>query len=424
MWTSFSKIKYELKSGVLQLTLGISLVISILCASIILLSFYNKLSFLDKEIQSRLISNASSGIQYAMANRSTLDFGKTHIIDLYGDESDTVEIMRQPWGIFELITAKARHGNFSYRKSAMITAVQSEIGNAAIYSPDNNAPLYLVGNTKITGTVYASERKFSTGYIDGKGFERSKLVEGEVKKSEALIPELDTTLISEIKYLFKGKENAYRLLPADRIPTDTTISFDELGVNYYFTNQSIDISDSLAGNFIIHSSFKVRIESGARLAGVLIIAPEIDIDKGFHGSVQCFATRSIIVGAESKLKYPSALVLMGGEQDSTIVIDHDAIVEGLVVIQGHDRSIGSKGVFKINKHAVFHGMAYINGSADIQGAIWGHITARSFQANVSGAAYGNHLLNAEIDGTKRSKFMPGSLLWANMKQLTIAKWIP
>jgi hypothetical protein len=413
----------KVRSGVLQLTLGISLVISILCASIILLVYYSKLSFLDKDIQNRLQDNANSGIQYIMATRSEIQFNQQEILDLFSDGNDSVEVYRQPWGLFELCTSRSFQASHVYLKSAMITALPSDIGQAAIYSPDNNAPLYLVGNTIIKGTVYASDRKFSTGYIDGKGFNRPNLMEGDAKKSEPLLPELDTMLLHQVKLILLHQESAYRLNSIDRIPTDTLISFENSKANYYYSNQSIELDDSISGNIIIHSGIKVRITAEASLLDVLIIAPDIDIDKGFKGSVQCFATRSIIVGAESKLQYPSSLVLIGDEQDSTIVINHDAVVEGIAVIKGHDQTIGSKGVLKMEKGSILHGMAYINGAADIQGSIWGHITSRTFQAKVAGAVYGNHLLNGEIDGTKRSKYMPGNLLWANTKQFVIAKWI-
>lgn len=414
---------YKVKSGVLQLTLGISLVISLLCASIILIVYYGKLTFLQHDIENRLRDNAASGIQYTMGNRTGMSFNTLSSIDLFGDGNDSVELVRQPWGIFELFKARATQGNHYCEKAALIAAIPSDVGLAAMYIPDNNAPLYLVGNTSIHGTVYGPDRKFAPGYIDGKGYEKSKLFDGDLKKSERLIPPLDTTLLIEMRSLLLNRESSYRLTEVDRMPIDSMVSFGEASTARYYSNQSIDIDDSISGNVIIQSAIKIRIGARAVLTDVIIVAPDVDIDNEFKGTVQCFAERSIVVGASCVLKYPSALVLCGASRDSTIIIRHDAIVEGAVVIPGHDQTIGSRAVFKLEKNATFHGMAYVNAGADIQGRIWGHITARSFQTNLNGAVYGNNLMNAEIDGTKRSPAMPATLLWGHTKELVIAKWL-
>jgi hypothetical protein len=129
------------------------------------------------------------------------------------------------------------------------------------------------------------------------------------------------------------------------------------------------------------------------------------------------------VGAESFLRYPSALVLVGREKDSTIVIGKEATVQGYVIIQGYDKSIGSKGTFKIEDKGRLQGMAYINGSSDIQGVLLGHLTTRSTQVKVQSAIYGNHILNGEINALKRSVFLPATSLWGNSKEMVIAKWL-
>jgi hypothetical protein len=416
-------IHFRVQAGVLQLTLGISVVIAVLCASIILLAYYTKITFLQQDISLKLRNNAISGINYVMAQRTSLPFNQFKSWDLFGEETDSVTILRKPWGIFEVAVAIARQGQHTAVKSAMITALPDAAGQAALYIPDNNAPVYLVGKTSITGTVYASSRKFSTGFIDGKGYERDKLIDGEVKKSESLIPKVDTVLLYEIKLMMQTQTGAYNLKFSDRLPVGKRISFETPETEYYFSNQSIDLEDSLAGNIIIQSAIKIRVTASARLSDVILLAPDIDIDKGFEGNLQCFATRSITVGAESKMKYPTTLALIGGEQDSTIVIRRDAEVQGVVIIPGHDQTIGSRGVFKIEEKGVFHGMAYINGAADIQGSLWGHMTTRTTQVRIESTVYGNHILNGEINAEKRSEHMPASLLWANSKALIIAKWL-
>jgi hypothetical protein len=296
-------------------------------------------------------------------------------------------------------------------------------GKSIIYSPDNNTPLYLVGNTKLEGTAYVSERKFSTGYINRRGYEGEKLISGEVRKSEADIPRIDTVLLHAAHSLLAGGQKSYRINTLSQFPFRQQFSFRGTDTNLYFSDQSIDVSDSIGGNLIVQSSIKIRVTGNARLNDVILIAPEIDIDKGFEGSVQCFATHSITIGSDCKLKYPSALVLLESEKDSLIVVGQNTLMEGIVVIPGIDQSISSDAKFTLMNKAVLHGMAYVNGEADIRGAIWGHITAKQFIAMSGSSEYRSHILDAEITDQKRSRSMPGSLLWANTNELTIAKWL-
>lgn len=415
---------YRVKAGVLQLTVGISLIISMLCASMIVLAYYTKLSFLQQSIGFRLRGNAVSGIQYIMAHRQSLPFNEVTSRDLFGNETDSVDMIRKPWGFFEIAVATAHQGRHTTVKSAMLASPVDSLGASALYLPDNNAPVYLVGKTSITGTVHASARKFSTGYIDGKGYEGKVLVHGTVKKSQASLPEIDTTLLQALRPLMQGQQGAYRFLFSDRLPVNRDRSFNNAETLYYSSDQSIDLSDSISGNVIIRSAMKIRVTAEATLSDVILIAPDIDVDKEFTGNLQCIATRSITIGAGSRLKYPSALALLGGEADSTIVICKEASVEGLIIIPGIDRSLGSKGVFRIEEKASFHGMAYINGATDVQGSLWGHLTTRSTQAKVNTTVHGNHILNGEINAVKRSPYMPASLLWGHTRELVIARWIP
>lgn len=355
------------------------------------------------------------------SDRNTTPLNETHQIDLFGDGTDTVSLTRKPWGIFELAIATATQGGRKFSSIAMLAHKVNEQGEAALYVPDNNAPVYLAGSTLLKGTVYASSRKFSSGYVDGKEYKRDRFVYGDIKKSEATIPALDTVLLREIKDVLELRKNSYGLNSVDRLPTSS--SFSVPGTQYYHTNQSINIEDSIQGNLIIQSAIKIRVTAQARLSNVILIAPDIDIDKGVDGSMQCFAERSITVGAESFLRYPSALVLVGGEKDSTIVIRRDATVQGYAIIQGYDKTVGSKGTLKIEDKGLLHGMAYINGSSDIQGALWGNLTTRGTQVKIQSAVYGNHILDGEINATKRSAFLPASGLWGNSKEMVIAKWL-
>lgn len=417
-------LRQKVNAGILQLTLGIAVIIALLCAAMILLAYYSRLSFLQQNIDLTLRDNTLSGIQYVMAHRQSLPFNEPGQRDLFGEGTDTVTIMRKPWGIFEIAVAQAQRGRHHASRTAILGAVPDSIGKSAFYTPDNNAPVYLAGHAKLVGTVYASERKFSSGYVDGKGYSRPRFVDGTIRKSAPAMPLPDTTLLHEIRKLQHQRPGAYKLKISDRLPAGSAIPFDTPETPYFYSQQVIDLDDSVQGQVIVHSAFRIRVTAHAVLNGVILIAPDIDIDNGFHGTVQCFAERTITVGAESELRYPSALVLLGGERDSTIVVKRDARVSGVVIIPGYDQTIGSGGVFRVEEKAFFHGMAYINGATDIQGTVWGHIMTRTTQARVKESVYGNTILDGEVNGRNRSDYMPATLLWGNTNQRVITQWLP
>jgi hypothetical protein len=412
----------KVNAGILQLTLGIGIIICTLCASMILLVYYSQTIFLYQNIDDRLRNNAASGIQYGMAMKDQLQYGEKNTIDLFGDEIDTTEIVRKPWGIFEVIVSTARHYRRSATKTALVAAQPDAYGKAAIYSPENNSPIYLVGDASITGEVYVPERKFGTGYINGKDFLGKKLHTGKAYSSNTTILPLDSVLLKEMAALVNHEQGNYKVTPLSSLPMRTEFSFSSENSNYLFATTQLFIAESLKGNLIIHSTERLRVSADAKLSNIILIGRDIDIEDGFKGSIQCFASRTITVGQDCELEYPSALVLMNGA-DSLIVIRDNAKVNGYVVIPGFDQTIAGRGTFKIEKKGTLHGMAYINGAADIQGSVWGHITVKHFIASSGSGRYSNHILDGNITSKKRSPFLPASLLWGNSKNLTVAKWL-
>jgi hypothetical protein len=417
-----SVLKKRVRAGILQLTLGIGLVICALCASMILLVYYSQTIFLYQNIDDRLRNNAVSGIQYGMAMKDELSFDALTTVDLFDEQIDSVDIVRKPWGVFEMIISTARHYDHSVSKAALIAASPDAFGKAAIYAPENNGPIYLVGNASIIGDAFVPERKFATGYINGKDYLGKKLHTGDAHKSKSEILPLDSVLLGELTAIVNRQPNGYNLNDLTSVPAKAEFPFGTNGSNYVFTTSQMLISESLKGNLIVHSTERLRVAAEAKLSDVILIARDIEIEEGFKGNIQCFATRTITVGRDCVLEYPSALMLMNG-MDSLIVIRDNARVNGYVVIPGVDQTIGGKGTFKVEKKGILHGMAYVNGAADIQGSLWGHITVKQFLASSGTGRYSNHILDGRISSKRKSPYFPATELWANAKELTVAKWL-
>jgi hypothetical protein len=234
---------------------------------------------------------------------------------------------------------------------------------------------------------------------------------------------MDTLYIHALQLLLQGRDSMYHVRDAAENETRKHFSFDEIQPNYYFSSSGIEMNDSLSGNLIVHSAVKITITPEANLKDIIVMAPEIEILPGFKGRLQCVATHYIDVGEDSKLSYPSALVLAGREMDSLIVVRSGAIVEGYVMVAGYDAYTGTNALFKIEKGAVFHGFGYINGAAEIEGSAWGHLSIREFRASEGRAVHQNYFFDGEIDRARCSIHMPALLSWGNNGRKVIAKWL-
>ena len=414
----------RLKSGVLQLTLGIGIIIGVLCMAMIMVVYYAKLFFLQHSVNDNLASNATSGIHYLMAEGKNFPYNKTRTLDLFHEEIDTVELTRRRWGLFDLVTTRSIRGNHEVVKSALLAAETDTITQSCLYIPNSNALIYMVGTALLRGNAYLPGRGLTPGSIKNNNFKSDRLIYGKMKKSNEHLPFMDTLYIHALQEILNGRDSMYHLKDIPENENRKHFSFDDLQPNYYYSSSSLHIDDSLSGNLIIHSATKVTITSTARLNDVIVMAPEIEILPGFNGRLQCIATEYIDVGEGSKLLYPSALVLAGKEMDSLIVVRSGAVVEGYAIIAGYNAYTGNAGLFKIEKDAVFHGIGYINCAAEIEGEVWGHLSIQSFNASEGTADYPNHFMDGTIDRTKCSVYMPAALLWGNSGKRIIAKWLP
>lgn len=414
---------HRVPAGVLQLTLGISVVIAVLCASMILLVHYTGLRQLEAKIKSDLADNATSGIHYLVANRDQTEFHQPLVTDLFNEGIDSVRLERRPWGLFELLISDAFRGKHHLQKAALVAPLPGNLAEVSVYMPENNSQVYLAGDARLEGDVMLPERGLATGYVDGRGFEGRTLLNGNFKKSGYHMPELDTLLLGLIKPLLNQASGGYLLYAPGSFRQASFVPFSSDTTYFYSQADQLEVSDTLRGNILVHSLTKVLIQPGAYLDDVLVVAPEIEVQAGFVGRAQLFAQKLITIGEGSRLNYPSSLVLFGPGQDSLIRVQAGAVVEGIVVIQGIDQYTEGSGVFRIEREGMFHGFAYVNGASDIQGNVRGHLTTRRLQALVKSTYYSSHIVDGSISSPARSPHMPASFLWGNGKQLAIARWI-
>lgn len=397
------KIK-KLRAGALQLTTFIVVVIALLLASFVILIHTHKRFNVQSLFVLETVDNAQKGIAYAIHNQIPLK--ETSSVDLKDEDYKTLSVHRDFWGLFEKVTATSEIKTHRFTKTALIGATQSPANRTALFVKDNNKPLVVVGHTKIQGTAHLPQRGVRAGNISGKSYYGSRLIYGATQTSNSF-PELslesrqqitrnftEANLYEQHQFLDLNKEKAFQnsfLNPLQIVYSPGVISLSGI---------------SLTGHIKIHSQTKIIVEASALLKDVILVAPVIEIKNGVKGRFQAFASKTLDVGKNCELSYPSALVVQKKEtaldNDAKprahygISIQTNATLEGVVLFLGVPKPGNYKPQILIEEGTTISGEVYCTQNLELKGTVYGSVFTNNFIAAQSGSIYQNHIYNASI----------------------------
>ena len=107
-----------LKAGALLYAITISLIIVMICLSLILLSSFVQLQTSHYLELDKLRLNSFSGINLLLSEYD-LPKDKRVNVDLFGNGTDSVELFKSYWGIFDLISSRAFSHNDNFAQTAL-----------------------------------------------------------------------------------------------------------------------------------------------------------------------------------------------------------------------------------------------------------------------------------------------------------------
>jgi len=336
-------------------------------------------------------------------------------IDLFGEGIDSARIVRRPWGLFEYVGIDVFRNQFHKTRFALLGALPDSTGMAAIYLPGNGGQLSLAGKTMIEGDVSLPDKGLSMGFLAGKWYEGKTLLhEGKMRRSAKLMPELDTAAMRNFSELEKWPT---RLELSDLKKKRYPFSVDTV-FEYHYPGEVV-IDDTLSGNILVSSDLRIIVRASAWIQDAVLMADDIQVADGFSGSAQLMARHYLDIGKNCHLRYPSSLSLVGQLRDSLISIGDSSRLQGIIVLQGLDRTTSGRAKLRIHKNAIVEGFIYNNGNTEVEGSIWGHIATVRFEARGNN----NYLLDATISWKKKHPDMPASFLWGHSKQVKVVKWL-
>ncbi|MEM9328537.1 MAG: hypothetical protein AAGA85_22920 [Bacteroidota bacterium] len=406
----------KLKGGILAYTLAISLVISIILTSIILLGYYHRLESRMFDIGLKLDRNVASAVQLALADPEAFDLFDPQTLDLYGRQEDTVTLLRRPWGVYDLFHIEARHGRFTRQSVFTIGYEPSEEARAAIYLVDERRPMSVSGSTKLVGHLLVPQSGIQSAYVGRVGYLNDSLYYGTTAESGDELPEFNDPLLAFLDRMDEF-EQVVRLnssLPVDQgFRSDTLIQIQ---------GASLVLSDTIEGFVHIEARGRVTFDSLARTRDVVVQAEVIELNSGFEGSGQFFATDTIIVHKGVKLDYPSLLFVHNDSGLGQIYLESGSEVTGLAGIYGDPEVYFQRAIY-LEDGAKFTGAMYCNGFLETYGSIYGHVTVRKTLVNSPSAVYENYLYNALIDGSEGIESLLMPKLWFYSGKKSIMQWL-
>lgn len=427
------KLKFKIKSGALQFTVFISVLIALLLAGLILYAY----TFLYMKEQSK---GAIENVQIAdIGMQSLLDQKElnadTSKINYVKKENQIIKTHLSQWGVFQKGITITEFRKKKFTKTAIIGSIILADKSPTLYLQETHNALSVVGNTKIKGIAYLPIQGVNSGYIAGNSYYGSQLIYGRIEKSTSELPKPDKSLVDAVifyqkEYKINRQEDFIDLNSSLKI----TNSFKEKTKGFYSQNAITLENKTLIGNVIIKSETSIKIKKTAVLKDIILIAPIIEFEDETNGCVQAIASRKIIVGKRCNFSYPSALLLYQDNKnnipdnsnyndtpDNQIFIATGSNIKGSVSYIQTKEKLDFLTQIVLEKESKIKGQVYCNGNFDIRGTVSGSVYTKQFVANQSGSIFVNHVYNSTIENENIPPIYGGMILEQEPK--TVLKWL-
>jgi hypothetical protein len=418
-----------IKAGALLYAVIISIVMAIISGSLILSSYLSSIEFQNYQITERLSRDVASGINILLSKQSLILPDQVHVVDLFDLKEDSIKLGRKLWGALEVVTSQAFSMNRKISKIAEIGFSQANSNPYCLYLADQDEPLSVCGKTQIKGLAYLPKAGIKRGFVEGQNYSGSELVNGEIRKSEKKIPELNSSVLDHIKNILSTKnlsENDSVLSIGSNQLRDSIFNSFVNRTLIIKKSGTIKLSGVFSGNIVLASDKQIEISSDVILKDVIICAPKIIIKQGFKGNAQFFATDSIFVDKNVTLFYPSVIGLVNNPKSpnmTTVTLNENDSISGFVFAHREDIPSAKQTIISIPTNSVIHGEVYSNGFVDMRGSIYGSLMCSKILLHTPSSVYENNLLGAIIDRTMLSNYYVGTTLMEESSVKKVIKWL-
>lgn len=143
----------RLPAGALLLVLTISIILAATLLAMLLLASNRRLLLQRDARQQQVIRNLYSGLAYAQAHPELPAF-RARVLDLFGEGNDSVQVVRQPWGLFDVAVITAAQGPARDTLAALLGSYPGATSRPALYLADAQLALAVGDDAQVRGEAW------------------------------------------------------------------------------------------------------------------------------------------------------------------------------------------------------------------------------------------------------------------------------
>lgn len=369
--------------------------------------------------EAKLEDDLNSAMELLCSTPETVQPGESKTLDLFDDGQNLVDVECQWWGVMRkgTFTAKGLH---QQRKKAILFA-EREKKRFALWMPERNRYVSLVGKSWINGDCCISGIGLRKGNAEGRYFEGPWLHKGSLTQSPQKMIQPTSGFLSAMASYLNGSLSANDTL-ANFLPHAAIVrSFHQTTLVLHRRSSIHLTNESYGGNIIIRSSDSIVVGKGANLLDILLVSKKVRIDDGFEGRIQILADSLILVGKNCNLLYPSFLVAIGKGHEAAIRLGGKSkLYGGVLTFSGEWETEGRENL-SIEKDAHVFGKAYVDGETSISGNVTGSLYTQNFIFQTARSFYENFLIDCVIDGSGLPEGFASFCLEGELDRLRMVK---
>ena len=409
----------KIKGGALYYVVIFSLIISLLMCALILSTSLHRNQFNRGWMEEQLEDQLSSLTNVLLVKKDLpLNQSKNYFLM---DSSIQLQAEKKLWGVYYLYQLNAQKGKI--KKERCFLARHALSDSMALYTLENNKYLSLSGKTRITGDAYISRFGLRPSVLNGIGYDQSSLINGTLHQSSGNYPPIQDQFPKEqVLNALKGNFSAEdSVIGIQSLPAKHRQSFKGKTLLVFSTFIELDQVE-LSGRIVLAAHKKIRIGARSQLNNVVLMAPEIEIQSGFQGEIQVFATQHLTIHDQVQLNFPSVLGILKTESGFTALlhIGKSVQVHGNVLLID---PFSEENQVEIESDASLYGLHYLEGKVQLKGKVYGTLVCEKFNLKTPSTYYENHLHEVEISRKALSNYYVSTPLFQSEIPEKIIQWL-
>jgi len=375
--------------------------------------------------QDQLRDDLHSAIELVLYQPDILSSADTRTIDLYRDGKHQVKLENRSWGAYEILRATTGWRGIIAEKTAVLGGRYPASKLPALYMEDRNEYLSISGHTRLRGDCYLPGAHIKTAYMNRMGYSGDKPVWGNIFRSDQLPTVSAKYQKNNLSYL-NFSENSY-----DSVRLFHEFAAQSQAVSHSFSRKNLVLysikpiklyDHILEGNIRVVSKTGIIVHEESHLKDVILYAPVVHVKQGFSGSLQIFASDSILIEDHCEFLFPSYLGVLNQKESGIQIASHVDIHGGvsLLCISGRHHEAST---LSLGKDSRVDGLVYCNSSIEQRGSVYGSVFSGRFVYQSNSITYENHLFNAVIDKQHVSDYLSYPFLFEGLKNKRVIKWV-